>query len=87
MKQIKGGVTAPQGFMAAAAEAGIKYKNRTDMANKLGSYQLFALVNSMNCEEKIVEFDVDNDQLYLARVPKEIEPANIYEVKIKNYIR
>lgn len=40
-----------------------------------------------NCEEKIVEFDVDNDQLYLARVPKEIEPANIYEVKIKNYIR
>ena len=40
-----------------------------------------------NCEEKIVEFDVDNDQLYLARVPKENEPANIYEVKIKNYIR
>lgn len=28
----EGGVTAPKGFMAAAAEGGIKYKNRTDMA-------------------------------------------------------
>ncbi len=32
MKQIEGGVTSPQGFMAAAAEANIKYRNRTDMA-------------------------------------------------------
>ena len=33
-------------------------ENRTDMAKKLGSYQLFALVNSMNCEEKMVEIAV-----------------------------
>lgn len=32
MKEIKGGVTAAQGFMAAAAEANIKYKDRKDMA-------------------------------------------------------
>ena len=32
MKKIVGGVTAPKGFEAAAAEANIKYKNRTDMA-------------------------------------------------------
>ncbi|MDO4344695.1 MAG: bifunctional glutamate N-acetyltransferase/amino-acid acetyltransferase ArgJ [Eubacteriales bacterium] len=32
MKQIEGGVTAPKGFEAAAAAAGIKYENRTDMA-------------------------------------------------------
>lgn len=32
MKEITGGVTAAKGFEAAAAEAGIKYKNRTDMA-------------------------------------------------------
>ena len=32
MKIITGGVTAAKGFMAASAEAGIKYKNRTDMA-------------------------------------------------------
>ncbi len=31
-KKIEGGVTAPKGFMAAAAAAGIKYKNRKDMA-------------------------------------------------------
>ena len=31
-QQINGGVTAPQGFEAAAAAAGIKYANRTDMA-------------------------------------------------------
>lgn len=30
--QIEGGITAVQGFEAAAAAAGIKYKNRTDMA-------------------------------------------------------
>ena len=33
-------------------------ENRTDMAKKLGSYQLFALVNSMNCEEKLIEIAV-----------------------------
>ncbi len=32
MKQIKGGVTAAKGFEAASTAAGIKYKNRTDMA-------------------------------------------------------
>lgn len=32
MKQIKGGVTAAKGFQAAAAAAGIKYKDRKDMA-------------------------------------------------------
>ena len=32
MKQIKGGVTAAKGYEAAAAAAGIKYKERTDMA-------------------------------------------------------
>lgn len=30
--RIPGGVTAPEGFEAAAAAAGIKYQNRTDMA-------------------------------------------------------
>lgn len=32
MKMIEGGVTAAKGFQAAAAEAGIKYQGRTDMA-------------------------------------------------------
>lgn len=32
MKAIHGGVTAAKGFLAAAVEAGVKYKNRTDMA-------------------------------------------------------
>lgn len=32
MKQIPGGVTAAEGFEAAGVEAGIKYKNRMDMA-------------------------------------------------------
>ena len=32
MKQIPGGVTAAKGFEAAGLEAGIKYKNRMDMA-------------------------------------------------------
>lgn len=32
MKQITGGVTAAKGFLAAGAEAGVKYKNRKDMA-------------------------------------------------------
>ena len=32
MKEIKGGVTAAKGFEAKATAAGIKYKDRTDMA-------------------------------------------------------
>ena len=32
MKQITGGVTAAKGFQAASTAAGIKYKDRTDMA-------------------------------------------------------
>ncbi len=32
MKQINGGVTAAKGFWAAGVEAGVKYKNRKDMA-------------------------------------------------------
>ncbi|HIX15740.1 MAG TPA: bifunctional glutamate N-acetyltransferase/amino-acid acetyltransferase ArgJ [Candidatus Hungatella pullicola] len=32
MKQISGGVTAAKGFLAASAAAGIKYKDRQDMA-------------------------------------------------------
>lgn len=32
MEQISGGVTAAKGFLAASEAAGIKYKNRTDMA-------------------------------------------------------
>ena len=32
MKQIKGGVTAAKGFRAACTAAGIKYRDRTDMA-------------------------------------------------------
>lgn len=32
MEKITGGVTAAKGFMAAGAEAGIKYQNRKDMA-------------------------------------------------------
>ncbi len=32
MRQIEGGVTAARGFLAAAVEAGLKYKNRLDMA-------------------------------------------------------
>ena len=32
MKKIKGGVTAAKGYEAAATAAGIKYKDRTDMA-------------------------------------------------------
>lgn len=32
MEKIQGGVTAAKGFMAASTEAGIKYKDRTDMA-------------------------------------------------------
>ena len=32
MEKIKGGVTAAKGFEAASTAAGIKYKDRTDMA-------------------------------------------------------
>ncbi len=32
MRQVKGGVTAAKGFLAAGTAAGIKYKNRADMA-------------------------------------------------------
>lgn len=32
MKRIKGGVTAAKGFQAAGAEAGVKYRDRKDMA-------------------------------------------------------
>ena len=32
MKTINGGICAPNGFLASATEANIKYKNRTDMA-------------------------------------------------------
>lgn len=32
MKEIKGGITAAKGFMAASTAAGIKYQGRTDMA-------------------------------------------------------
>lgn len=32
MKQIKGGITAAKGFVAASTAAGIKYKDRADMA-------------------------------------------------------
>ena len=33
-------------------------ENRTDMSKKLGYYQLFSLVNSMNCEKKTTEIAV-----------------------------
>ncbi len=32
MKVLEGGVTLAKGFMAASAQAGIKYQGRTDMA-------------------------------------------------------
>ena len=32
MEKIKGGVTAAKGFEASSTAAGIKYKDRTDMA-------------------------------------------------------
>ena len=32
MKETKGGITAAKGFKAASCAAGIKYKDRTDMA-------------------------------------------------------
>ena len=48
---------------------------------------LDSLHSYWNCEEKIVEFDLDNDQLYLARVPEKIELTNIYEVRIRDFSR
>ena len=38
MKQIQGGVTAANGFLAADTAAGIKYKGRTDMALVYSAY-------------------------------------------------
>ena len=32
MKEIKGGITAAKGFKSSSCAAGIKYKDRTDMA-------------------------------------------------------
>ena len=40
MKKITGGVTAAKGFEAAAAAAGIKYENRTDIAGS-GNRQMW----------------------------------------------
>ena len=45
------------------------------------------LPSCWNCEEKIVEFDLDNDQFYLAKVPKKSEQEHIYEVKIRDFSR
>lgn len=42
--------------------------NKTDMAKKLGYYQLFSLVNSMNCEGKCVEIALE--QSVMIREPK-----------------
>ena len=39
------------------------------------------------CDTKLVEFDADNDQIYLAKVPADSFLGNIYEVKIKPYDR
>lgn len=38
-----------------------------------------------DCETKIVEFEADNDQIYLAKVPADSTLENIYEIKIKTY--
>ena len=38
-----------------------------------------------DCETKIVEFEADNDQIYLAKVPADLTLENIYEIKIKPY--
>ena len=43
-------------------------ENKTDMAKKLGSYQLFSIVNSMNCENRCVE--IVTDQGVMIREPK-----------------
>ena len=43
-------------------------ENKTDMAKKLGSYQLFSIVNSMNCENKCVE--IVTNQGVMVREPK-----------------
>ena len=42
--------------------------NKADMAKKLGYYQLFSLVNSMNCKKKCVEIAVQ--QGVMVREPK-----------------
>lgn len=38
-----------------------------------------------DCETKIVEFEADNDQIYLAKVPADSTLENIYEIKIKPF--
>ena len=43
-------------------------ENKTDMAKKLGAYQLFSITNSMNCERKTVGIAVD--QGVMVREPK-----------------
>ena len=37
------------------------------------------------CDTKLIEFDADNDQIYLAKVPADSTLENICEVKIKPY--
>ena len=34
---------------------------------------------------KVVSFDLDNDQIYLAKVPKDVELKGFYGVKVKDY--
>ena len=48
MKQVKGGVTAAKGFEAASTAAGIKYKDRTDMASKQMLIRLTEMVMELS---------------------------------------
>jgi tetratricopeptide (TPR) repeat protein len=34
---------------------------------------------------KVVSFDLDNDQIYLAKVPNDVEPKGFYGVRVKDY--
>ena len=34
---------------------------------------------------KVINFDLDNDQIYLARVPKDLELKVFYGVKVNDY--
>ena len=43
-------------------------ENKADLAKKLGYYQLFSLVNSMNCEKKCIEIAVQQE--VMVREPK-----------------
>lgn len=38
-------------------------ENKTDMTKKFGYYQLFSLVNSMNCEGRAIEIAVENNPI------------------------